>query len=889
MDRYRQLWPYTAVDREFFEPFARHRIDPDDFESVARRQLPAHWALHRSGVWLQATPDGCRLPTQGWKIHVSSVASTARVVLAITVAILVANDTAFKFAGDLRLLAAINGKRWPRGGAGKFITVYPADLRVFRRLLDDLAAALGGYAGPHVLTDRRHPDCPIVSYRYGGMASDYRIDASGRREWLLRRPDGGTEADDRAPRYRVPDWLTDPLGAEATPDEAPLLGGGRFRPIKAMAFSAAGGIYLADDLFEGRRVVIKEARPHIGAAEAATASLRKEFRLLRRLAPLAVAPHPIAHFREWEHSFLAEEMLEGDTLRLWLARRYPALLPAATRADVARYFDEVCDVFTRFAATLQRVHAAGISVGDLSFHNVIVETSGAVRLIDLETAIEDGLDRVADVWTPGFAPAQAPRGTHAQAVTADRYAFGANLFAACAPVNALVGLDNSALPRFLQQFVGDMGYPQAFADVVIALTHVMPERRPDPVEAMSVLRAAVTTMPREALAVPHRTTHPAPAEGVSDRLFAYVDMHAAAPRPDRFVPAGPEVFDTHPYGIAHGAAGVLHGYRRSGRRPPTNLLPWLVAGIRAGDERGAGLMGGDAGIAWTLFDAGEHALAASLLQASPVDGVRGRAGRDTGVAGWAMARLKAWHVTGERAYLAAAIEAGDGLLACAHDTEGALHWPDGPRQPLGLGEGASGVALFLLHLHRATGEDRFIDAACAAMDFDLRHAVTGPDGVPSWPACVGDVTLLPYLGEGTAGVLAVAARFYASTGEARYREAILAAERDLFRRHAIRPGLFDGLAGLGETLLDLAACLPDRAALYRDHALRVACGIEPFLLPRGEHLAVPGAELVRISCDLATGNVGVAAFLHRLAHGGVASFMLDEALPAATHGERVAA
>ncbi|MGF6492642.1 hypothetical protein ABIE56_000797 [Luteibacter sp. 621] len=892
MERHRQLWPYTAVDPQFFEPYSRHRVEPDEFENVVRRQLPAAWALHRSGIWLHAQPPACRMPAQGWKIHVSSVSATARIVLAITAAILVANDVAFKFAGDLRLLRAINGKRWPRGGAGKFITVYPTDLRMFRRVLDDLAAALGGYVGPYVLTDRRHPECPIVSYRYGGMLSDYRIDARGRRQWLLRRPDGGAEPDDREPRYRVPDWLVDPLGDDtcAPADDTPLLGGGRFRPLKSLAFSAAGGIYVADDLFEGRRVVIKEARPYIGAAEPATASLRKEYRLLRRLAPLAVAPRPIAHFREWEHSFLAQEMLEGDTLRMWLARRYPALRVDASRADVSAYFDELCTVFERLAVTLNAVHDAGISVGDLSFHNIIVESSGNVRLIDLETAIEDGLDHVADAWTPGFAPRDVSCSTHAMAVAADRYAFGANLFAACAPVNALQPLDAMALPRFLTRFVDEMGYPQAYADIVAGLTHAAPERRPDPVKAMAVLRAAVAAMPRDGSPVPHRTRPPTPAPDVTERLFSYLEHHAGAPRIDRFVPAGPEVFEAHPYGVAHGAAGVLHAYHRVGRAPPSNLLPWLCEGVQGNDELGAGLIGGAPGIAWTLFDAGERALATGLLRASALEGaVREQAGLDDGVAGWGLARLKAWHATAERPFLDAACEAGELLLAQAVAGEGTLCWPAARRQPLGLGEGASGIAVFMLHLYLATGKGRYLTAARGALDFDLAHAVPGPGGTASWPAYVDAGTVLPYLREGTAGVLAVAARLYACTGESCYRDAIMATERDLFRRHAIRPGLFDGLAGIGETLLDLATFLPDRAVLYTEQARHVACGIEPFLIPQGEGYAVPGAELARISCDLATGNAGVGSFLVRLSHGGTASFMLDEAMPAATQPRCVAA
>jgi hypothetical protein len=892
MERYRELLPYTAVDREFFEPYARHPVARDDFDAVVRHQLPGGWTLQHAGVWMHAHPPSARLPAQGWKIHVSSVASTARIVLAIATAILVASGTAFKFAADLHLLAAINGKRWPRGGSGKFITVYPEDLHAFRRVLDDLAAALTGYAGPHVLTDRPHPDCPIVSYRYGGIAGEHHVDASGRREFVLRRPDGGTQPDDRAPCFSIPDWLNDPLGAGAAvvADTMPLLGAGRFRPLKALAFSAAGGVYVADDLFEGRRVIIKEARPHIGAAEPATASLRKEFRLLRRLARLDVAPRPIAHFREWEHSFLAEELLEGDTLRAWLARRYPWLRTMPTRADVARYFDDVCGVFESFATTLARVHAAGVSVGDLSFHNCIVEPSGRVRLIDLETAMEDGLDRAADAWTPGFAPVGAHRATHGDAVATDRYAFGANLFAACLPANALQPLDAGAIPRFLRHFTDDLGYPVAYADAVSALMHDRPERRPDPVAVMARLRDALRAMPRDDRAPPHRLASPALGGDVADRLFAYIDAQALAPRKDRFVPAGPQVFETHPHGVAHGAAGILHAYLRTGRAAPANLLAWLATGVRGGGGRGAGLAGGDAGIAWVLFDAGDAALASALLAATPFTGAVARcAGLHDGAAGWGLARLKAWHATRAEAMLSDAVLAGDALLACATHAEGGLCWPDGATQPVGLAAGASGVALFLMHLHLATGDARYLAAARAALDFDLGQGVANAHGTRSWPAHVGGPTLLPYLRNGTAGVLAVAARMHACTGDERYRAAVVAADPDLCRRHAVSPGLFDGLAGLGETLLDLARFLPAEAARYRDEAARVAGGIEPFLLPRGDALATPGAELARISCDFATGNAGVAAFLHRLAHGGQASFMLDEALHAATQARCEAA
>jgi hypothetical protein len=66
----------------------------------------------------------------------------------------------------------------------------------------------------------------------------------------------------------------------------------------------------------------------------------------------------------------------------------------------------------------------------------------------------------------------------------------------------------------------------------------------------------------------------------------------------------------------------------------------------------------------------------------------------------------------------------------------------------------------------------------------------------------------------------------------------------------------------------------------------VARGIEPFLIQRDEGLAVPGTELLRISCDLATGGVGVASFFDRLQRGAPAAFMLDEHLPAPVRQRR---
>ncbi|SEM51319.1 Serine/threonine protein kinase [Luteibacter sp. UNCMF331Sha3.1] len=891
MDRRSELLHYTAVDREFFEPYGRRAIDTTDFVEPLRRIVPDTWTMRRSGIWMHCTPPNVVLPAQGWKIHVSSIASTARIVLSIAGAVLVASGTAFKFAADARIHLAVNGKRWPRGGSGKFITIYPRGVDDFRRILDDLYEALSGYAGPYVLSDRRYRDSRVLYYRYGGIAGEHRTLSDGRREWLLRRPDGGLDPDERKPHFHLPDWLRDPFPRDdaGNPGRVAHLAGGRYRIRRALAFSAAGGVYLGDDLDEGRPVIIKEARPYIGGGEMATASLRKEFRLLRRLAPLHVAPAPVAHFQDWEHSYLVEEYIDGDTLRSWLARRYPWLRTRATQRDVRAYLDEVVAVFGRMAAMLERVHDEGVSLGDFSFHNCIVTSAGDVRLIDMEAAVEDGLDAPIDLRTPGFASPRPRREEPEGARAEDIYAFGSNLLAAMMPMNAMLPLDRDAALRFTRTMCTDLGYPLAFLTVIDALLATDARHRPSPVQAMATLRDAVKAMTVDDGPLAFQVLAPRPSIDAAGDLFGYIDTMAPTARADRYVPAGPEVFETHPWGVAHGAAGILHAYLRGGRRPPAGLLDYVIDGVRSTRERGSSLMYGDSGIGWVLMDAGEKDAALALLRAPLDAAVRARPGYYDGMAGWGMARLKAWYASGDPMFLDAAIDAGETLL---HDAgydrggDGTLHWSTAAPQAIGLGHGAAGVALFLLHLHvAADGNARFLRAAREALAFDLAQRRANPDGDPSWPKQVDAPTLYPYLRHGTAGILAVVARFHAATGETRYRDMAMEMQRDLMRRHAIAPGMFEGLAGIGEVLLDLATFFPENAGTCIAAAHRVAGGIEPFFVRRAGGLAIPGTELLRLSCDLATGNAGVGAFFDRLRRGATASFMLDEHLPL-THVHR---
>jgi hypothetical protein len=52
MERYTELLQYTAVDREFFEPYGHREVDVADFVQPVRRIVPADWQVRRSGIWM---------------------------------------------------------------------------------------------------------------------------------------------------------------------------------------------------------------------------------------------------------------------------------------------------------------------------------------------------------------------------------------------------------------------------------------------------------------------------------------------------------------------------------------------------------------------------------------------------------------------------------------------------------------------------------------------------------------------------------------------------------------------------------------------------------------------------------------------------------------------
>jgi hypothetical protein len=476
---------YLVADRRFFEPLSR-RVQGPEYRAIVDALLPAGWRSEPGDVWLHAHPGGAGPPAAGFKIHLSTTPHAAGEALRRIVHVCVRHAAPFKLAADSFVLDVLNGKRCQRGSGGKFVTVYP-DAARFVEVIEALHQATRGLEGPYILSDRRYRDSRVVFYRYGGFAPRYRLHPDGTRTPALEADDGTLLDDERTPYFHLPPGVEDPFpGGEPASDapDGPL--GGRFEVTEALAFSNAGGVYLALDRETDEVVVVKEARPltHCWSDGAETldavAVLRREHEVLSRYAHLGVFPRPVALFQEWEHTFLAQERVRGEAFTTFRARDGVIV---TNRMHEPERVAEFAATFRRVARALLdavgRVHAAGAVVGDLSNHNVFVDPGTlGVRIIDVESVCavgeEGAFARFAARWhTPGFRDrAGGPRAAGPTPAD-DHFALGMLLHGMLTPVQSFLELHPPARRRFLDRFTA-AGMPPFVRDTVLALLEDRP-------------------------------------------------------------------------------------------------------------------------------------------------------------------------------------------------------------------------------------------------------------------------------------------------------------------------------------------------------------------------------------------------------------------------------
>jgi len=179
-------------------------------------------------------------------------------------------------------------------------------------------------------------------------------------------------------------------------------------------------------------------------------------------------------------------------------------------------------------------------------------------------------------------------------------------------------------------------------------------------------------------------------------------------------------------------------------------------------------------------------------------------------------------------------------------------------QEIGYGHGASGISLFVIKLYEFLRDKDIKNFAIYLLKQDLEKAIN-TNGYLTFPVGDNSSTVLPYVEYGSAGILGVLIRFYEILKEEWILEYIKNILPDLERTFTIFPSQIDGLAGLGESLLDLELRLNYKTKIYK-----ILEGLRIFAIFKGNCIFYPKSNLDGIGIHRADGSSGILDFLYRL-------------------------
>ncbi|WP_165952379.1 class IV lanthionine synthetase LanL [Kribbella albertanoniae] len=846
------------------------------------------WSVRETDFWCTVRPDGVETRAQGWKLHVSATVASAPEVLTRVLDVLVPAGCVFKFAGSPEHVRELNGGHYPRGGAGKFVTIYPVDDDQFRCLAAELHQATDGLPGPTILSDRPYRPGSLVHYRYGAFIGEQRLGNDGHLLEVITAPDGSKVEDRRDAWFNPPEWAPLPF-----PDEQPVVAeevdgvllAGRFVVRRAIRHANKGGVFEAIDQVTGDEVIVKQARAGVGDGPDGwdlQAALRNEAEMLDQLGEQSPAPRRIALFDQDGDLFLVQERIDGKTLRAWRAEQ-PVALP--WRETAGRLIDLVA-----------AVHAQGVVLRDLSPLNVMVREDGTLAIIDLEYAALAGTKSVAAV-TPGYGAPEISRRDEATPA-ADHHALGGLLFLLCTGADPILteavppGTDPAQEAKRLEAWLTLIA--ETDDRTAEALPLILGLRRPDPADRWGLEKARAFLAGNHVPAASANTSASYGPGGLLDNgvshLLAKLDPNTG----ERLWPPSVYGDSGDPCNIYHGAAGPMAvltwvaelredaaavdgvqaaaGWIRERLGPSPELLPGLYFG-RAGTivalHEAARLLADDDLSAYAMTQLGRLPLEWPNPDVTH------------GLAGAGFATLELWNHTHDPALAARARKYAEVLADRAERQAGRLLWPvpdtfDSKLAGLtdyGFAHGTAGIASYLLAAGTRLDEPEWIDLAVEAGRLFDQEALESDEGT-LWTSGPNDSRPLDYWCSGSAGIGTFLVRLWRTTGDPRTLELAEGAAEAVWRRRWLAgTSVCHGLAGTGEFLLDLAEATGKELHRFRAEGLAEAIAARAASVD-GQLLA-PDESMRGFGADYAVGVSGWVAFLLRLQHGGPRRWMAE--------------
>jgi serine/threonine protein kinase len=891
------------VHPDFFIPY-NVRKPADEYYNLAADLLPNIWRLQQDYFWTYVKPRHIKNIVQGWKIHVSTSIENAHLTLEKVINICVDSNTEFKFASDKRILRQLLSKNCSRSASGKFITIYPENISVFKNMLERLHQALKNMDGPYILSDQQYKDSRVVYYRYGGFRSFSTTKVNGFKTSHILDDKHTYIEDQRQASFYLPEFINDQYeeikatqlavqnqsannesiateDIELSDEHNDDYFDGKYEIESVIKASNAGGVYIAKDVFTEQAVLLKEARPCIGLNNAGAdviEQLEKENRLLTKLGDTGICPKSYGLFQEWEHTFLAQEMIAGITLKQFQLKSNKIIHSDASSEEMQLWITKTLIIAKNIINNIITLHEKNVVFGDLSPNNIMInEESLATTLIDFEGAYEPGIDKPVNIFTPGFAE-NARMDRDKVDFSDDYFALGATFVSMFMSNTCMMHLKTDYAAELFKELQQDIGLPEIFINITHELLSNKNVNLQECVKSLSELTADTVHAFNFSFDT-YRDLTLDFSETTVPEILRYNMSTMNTSRRDRVFPLGPSMED--PLAVDKGVLGVAYAWQVIDGKIPQELTEWIKRrSPESFKDNLPGLLNGLSGTAWALASLGRiESASRTLRHIEHHNDLYQKMSLGYGAAGFGMTNLSLWLKTKEEYHLNMAIKIADILCESAIVHENGYTWEDPDSDEganIGLYEGSSGVALFLLYIYCYTKEQSYLTVGEKALSFDLAYK-TEASGSVGFPRNTNSTIIYPYVAHGSAGIATVALRYYLVTKEAQYLDVINEVKSAVAQKYTTNSGVSNGLAGLGSYMLDVYQFLGDNEYLHM--ACNVVAGLSLFAVKRDQGITFPDTNRMKVCCDFYDGSAGVALFLDRLnKRTPNMNFMLDELL-----------
>ena len=848
-------------------------IDVHDYlNNIQKHLMTDYHSIYFKDPWTHVNFYEDALEICGWKIHISATYQNHLTILDKVAAYAAKKKISFKFATNLRQFIALNSKDINRVSSGKFIVLYPKQSD-FKVVIEDLSNMLKGYKGPHILSDRPYKNSKVVFYRYGEINPIRLLDEYGTITTRIIDDKNKLFADKRVPYFDIPDFVVDDMYEEVPGSPSKLLT--KYSISESLHFSAQGGVYSAS--FEGRKVVIKEARQFCGLGfelSYGTDTIKKEYRFLKELEHLNCAPKPIELLEDEGNVYLVQEYVEGASLARYSFNYSPYIQAKKTDVNHKANFSAEMDALAElYLEAVMKVQGKGIVFGDVSPRNVIYDReNGSIKFIDFEGAdyIDDG-SKLFTLITPGFSieSEELPFVKELRQI--------ARVLIYCVmPLCNIFDLDPRKEREVVDLFLNDEMISHKMHQL---LSGIIDNNFENAEAAYNFLKGYGED---KFSLLPAHTCETISYDSLRENMKADIisiknsiidSINVKGEHKQYFSPADPMLFNTNKYCFGFGIFGIMYALKNieNGRTVDEVTVKQVVAAFMR-EYYGSkarfthGFFVGTSGIAASLYELGfideaiylfEQAMEAKI---SMSDIAYGKAGR-------IICALYFYDATKNPVYLKYAEKDAENILEKRVEKNDLYYWPDEIGHTyVGYTRGSSGIALAFLEVYRRTGQKKYLEAGYKSLEADLVKMEyldeLGFWAINSIPEESNrSAVYSPYIHNGVAGIGTVLLKYYNELREQRHLDVINniidTCDVDL----TLFPGYLRGLTGI-ITFLQDCAMFPELERVKKI-LQRYYRTINLFKVQIDNIAGYAGDELYRISNDLLTGSSGIILGLSR--------------------------